>query len=144
MNLISWTPFRELDNLFERYARDLSVPRSTLVGGNGEWKPAASITESDTQYTIKADLPEVKREDIDVTVENGVLTIKGERHIEKSSEDEVEHRREVFYGSFSRSFSLPDDVDASAISADSKDGVLTVRLPKVKEERPEALSIKVK
>jgi len=143
MNLISWSPFREFDGLFDRYARDLSVPRGALLGRDAEWKPAASITESDKEYTIKADLPEVKNEDIDVKLDNGVLTIKGERHLEKSSEDEVEHRRESFYGSFSRSFSLPEDVDATAISAKSKDGVLTVRLPKAKENRPESLSIEV-
>jgi HSP20 family protein len=143
MNLINWTPFRELDSFFDRYARELSLPRAALSSSEMQWKPAATITENEKEYTIKADLPEVQRKDIDIKVENGVLTIKGERRVEKSSEDEIEHRREVFHGLFSRSFSLPEDVDAAAIVANSKDGVLTVHLPKVKEERAKALSIEV-
>jgi HSP20 family protein len=144
MNLISWTPFREFDSLLDRYAREFSLPRGTTPAGEVEWKPAATITESEKEYTIKADLPAVQRKDIDVSIDNGVLTIKGERREEKTHDDEVEHRREVYYGSFTRSFSVPDDVDDAAISADNKDGVLTVHLPKVKEKRPKALSIEVK
>ena len=143
MNLVSWTPFRELDSLFDRYTRDAFPTRSSLLGSEVQWKPAATITENDTEYTIKADLPEVERKDIDVNVENGVLTIKGERKIEKSTDDEREHRRETFHGTFSRSFSLPENVDEQNIAAESKNGVLIVHLLKAKEETPEALSIKV-
>lgn len=144
MNLISWTPFRELDSFFDRYARESLPLRQAALSGDAEWRPAASIIENDNEYTIKADLPEVERKDIDVSVENGVLTIKGERRYEKSTENELEHRREAFYGSFSRSFSVPENVDEKEIMAESKNGVLIVHLPKLKEERKEALSIKVK
>jgi len=85
----------------------------------------------------------VKKDDIDVSVANGVLTLSGERRYEKSSEDEKEHRRETFHGSFQRSFALPEDVDVEAIKADTKDGVLIVRLPKQATKKPEAVRIKV-
>ena len=144
MNLISWTPFRELDSLFDRYTRENFPARASLLGNETHWRPAASITENDDEYIIKADLPEVERKDIDVSVDNGVLTLKGERRVEKSSENEREHRRETFYGAFSRSFSIPENVDPKNIAAESKNGVLIVHLPKVKEEKQEAVSIKVK
>jgi len=142
MDLIRWSPFRELDDLFGRYTRGLESQPS-LLGENVKWRPAANITENDTEYTIKADLPEVKKDDIEVHVENGVLTISGERRIEKSAEDEKEHRRETFYGSFTRSFSLPENANADAISAESKDGVLVVHVPKAKVEKQKSVSIKV-
>ena len=144
MNLIRWSPFRDLDDLFGRYARGFENQElPSLLGDDVKWRPAANIVENDKEYTIKADLPEVKRDDIDVKVENGVLTISGERRIEKSSEDEKEHRRETFYGSFTRSFALPEDTDEQAISAESRDGVLPVHVPKTKSQKREAVSIKV-
>ena len=142
MDLIRWSPFRELDDLFGRYTRGLESQPS-LLGENVKWRPAANITENETEYTIKADLPEVKKDDIDVHVENGVLTISGERRIEKSAEDEKEHRRETFYGSFTRSFSLPENANPDAISAESRDGVLIVHVPKAKVEKQKSVSIKV-
>lgn len=143
MDLIRWSPFGDLDDLFGRYTRGIDSQLPSLLGENAKWRPAANITENDSEYTIKADLPAVKKEDIDVNVENGVLTISGERRIEKSSDDEKEHRRETFYGSFTRSFSLPENADADAISAESKDGVLVVHVPKAKVEKPKSVSIKV-
>ena len=142
MNLISWSPFRDLDDIFERFARNADLPGGSLAG-TSRWRPAANIVENDDEYTIRADLPEVKREDIDVNVENGVVTLSGERRVEKSSDGEKEHRRETFYGSFSRSFALPDNVDQSKISAESKDGVLVVHLPKLEKAQPKSISIKV-
>lgn len=143
MNLTTWSPFRDLDSLFDRFARDSAFPRGTLPEGDVQWRPAASIVENGKEFTIKADLPAVERKDIDINVENGVLTIKGERRYEKSADEEKEHRRESFYGLFSRSFALPDNVDESKITAESKNGVLTVHLPKTAPEKPKSLSIKV-
>jgi HSP20 family protein len=143
MNLVHWTPFRELENLFDRYARDQLAPRTGEGEGDVRWRPAASIVETAKEFTIRADLPAVKREDIDVSIDNGVLTLKGERRYEKSTDEETEHRRESFYGMFSRSFVLPENIDTTAISADTKDGVLTVHLPKAKEDKPKSLQIKV-
>ena len=142
MSLIRWNPLGELDDLFARFPRGLH-PRSTIVTEGVDWRPAANITENDKEYTIKADLPEVKKEDIDVTVREGVLTLSGERRYEKSTEDEKEHRRETFHGTFERSFSVPENVDVDAIKADTKDGVLIVHLPKKAVTKPESVSIKV-
>ena len=103
--------------------------------GNGEsqWSPSADISESKKEYLVKANLPDVDRSDIDVSVEDGVLTIKGERKHSKEEDDETLHRVETFYGEFLRSFSLPSSVDASNIKAEYKKGVLRVHLPKTKE-----------
>ena len=142
MNLTTWSPFRDLDTFFDRFAREPFLSRSVLEA-DAQWRPAASIVESKKEFTIRADLPAVERKDIEINVENGVLTIKGERRYEKAGDDEKEHRRETFHGVFTRSFALPDNVDESRISAESKDGVLTVHLPKTAAEKPRTLSIKV-
>jgi HSP20 family protein len=143
MNLISWSPFRELDDFFDRYSRELARVRSGAAENGMQWRPSADIVENDNEYTIKADLPEVKKDDIDIRIENGVLTLTGERRFEKSTEDEKEHRRETFYGSFARSFSLPDDVDVDKISAECKDGVLKLHLPKSEAKKPRSVEVKV-
>jgi HSP20 family protein len=142
MSLIRWNPLGELDDLFARFPRGLARQAAAL-GEGVDWRPAANITENDKEYTIKADLPEVKKDDIDVSVANGVLTLSGERRYEKSSEDEKEHRRETFHGSFLRSFALPENVDVEAIKADTRDGVLIVHLPKQAAKKPESVKIKV-
>lgn len=140
MNLISWSPFRELDDFFDRYTRELA---QRSVADGRQWRPSADIVENDNEYLIKADLPEVKKEDIDIRVENGVLTLSGERRVEKSTEGEKEHRRETYYGRFARSFALPEDVDVQKISAESRDGVLRVRLPKSEANKPRSIEVKV-
>ena len=148
MSLVTWSPFREFEDLFNRYNRLPSGRR--LRGGtaeNGdtvEWRPAANISETDKEYLIKAELPEVEKKDVEVSVHDGVITIKGERRFEKTDESEQQHRVESFYGSFARSFSLPADVDETQIKAESKDGVLTVRLPKTEVVQPKAIDIQVK
>ena len=134
MNIVNWTPFRDMEGFFDRYYNALG--RSPLAGNDAElrkkleWRPTVDISETDKQYLIKADLPEVKKEDVDVSVENGVLTISGERHYEAEEETETKHRIESMYGRFSRSFTLPSDADEAKISAKSKDGVLRVSIPK--------------
>ena len=143
MNLIRWNPFGDLDDFFGRLPRGVLGREISLPTEGVDWRPAANITETDKEYLIKADLPEVKKDDIDVKVTNGVLTLSGERRYEKSTEDEKEHRRETFHGTFQRSFSVPDDVEVDAIKADTKDGVLVIHLPKQAVKKPEAISIKV-
>ena len=147
MTLVSWSPLREFDDLFNRCNRSLGGRQ--LSGAEGqeeraEWRPLANISESDSEYLIKAELPEVNKEDVEVAVNDGVITIKGERRLEKKSEGEKQHRIESFYGSFARSFSLPADVDESGIHAESKNGVLVVHLPKTEVQRPKSIEIKVK
>jgi len=107
------------------------------------WAPTPNVSETDSEYHVRADLPAVKKEDVSVTIDNDVLTIAGERTFEKEEKSEKVHRRESFRGPFSRSLSLPDHANASGIRAESKDGVLTVHVPKTKTERTEAIEIKI-
>jgi HSP20 family protein len=114
------------------------------VGGEVEsWRPVADISETDKEYLIKAELPEVKKEDVQITLQDGIITISGERKHEKEHKDASEIRVESFYGSFSRSFSLPDNIDADNIKAESKDGVLRVRIPKLEAPKAKAKAIQV-
>jgi HSP20 family protein len=144
MNLVSWTPFGDTDDLYERLiGRPFSPKGLSLLGSDVQWRPVANVAETAKEYTIKVDLPEVSKKDIDVSVRDGILTIKGERRMEKESEGEKQHRRETFYGTFSRSFTLPEDVDQSKIEAECKDGVLRVELPKTEKAQPRPVEIKV-
>ena len=149
MNVVSWTPFRDMEGIFDRYNRLLGsrVPAGSagqFEGKEWDWRPNADISETKTEYLIKAELPEVDKDDVQVSVENGVLTISGERHFKKEEETETTHRVESMYGKFSRSFSLPSDVDEATISAESKNGVLKVRLPKIEQKVPKPIEISVK
>ncbi len=105
--------------------------------------PSVDITEDEKEYLVKADLPEVKKEDVKITVENGVLTITGERKFEKEEKDKKYHRVERSHGNFLRSFTLPDGADASKVNAEFKDGVLKVHLPKSDKAKPKAVEVKV-
>ena len=147
MNLVKWAPFRDMESFFDRYY-DL-LGRSPLTGTDLEasksleWRPRVDISETKKHYLIKAELPEVDKDDVHVSVENGILTISGERSYEKEDESETQHRVERIYGKFSRSFTLPGDADESNISAKSKKGVLKVRIPKTEETRDEPVRISV-
>ena len=147
MTIVNWSPFREFEDMFSRYNRLLS--RSLPTGESAEaevvqWRPAANISETDREYLIKAELPEVEKKDVEVTVNDGVITIRGERRYERTDDSEKQHRLESFYGSFARSFTLPADVDESKIYAESKDGVLKVHLPKTEARKPKPIDIQVK
>ena len=108
-----------------------------------QWSPLVDITEDEKQYVIKAELPEMKKEDVRLTVENDVLAISGERKFEKEEKGRKYHRVERAYGSFVRTFSLPEDADGSKVTADYKDGMLQVHLPKSEKAKPKAIEIKV-
>ncbi|MFA5907877.1 MAG: Hsp20/alpha crystallin family protein [Vicinamibacterales bacterium] len=111
---------------------------------NGRWVPAVDIFENGNQeLVLKAELPDMKREDITVVFENNTLTIKGERKFADDVKQEQFHRVERAYGTFSRSFSLPSSVDAGKIAADYKNGVLTVKLPFREETRPRTINVEV-
>jgi HSP20 family protein len=148
MTLVSWNPIREFEDVFGRYDRLLSALLPTATEGDtknaAQWRPAANIVETDQEYLIKAELPEVDKKDVEVTVHEGVITIRGERKYERSHESEKQHRVETAYGSFARSFNLPADVDEKRIVAESKDGVLKVHLPKLEIQKPKAIEIQVK
>jgi len=148
MSLIRWEPFTSSDEVFNRLLPSLfgRWPRSTLAG-NGDtkfdWAPSADISETEKEYLIRAELPAVKKEDVKVTVDQGMITIEGERKQEKEDKTERYHRVESFQGSFTRSFSLPENAHAEAIRCESKDGVLTVHIPKAQAEKTQAKRIPV-
>ena len=108
-----------------------------------EWSPLVDISEDDKEYLIKAELPDVKKEDVKVTAEEGTLTIMGERKFEKKEENRKYHRIERAYGTFARSFSLPNDASPAKVTAEFKDGVLTVHLVKDEKAKPQQIEVKV-
>jgi HSP20 family protein len=105
--------------------------------------PVANISESDKEYLIRYELPDVKKEDVKIAVADGVITISGERKLQREDKRENAIRVESIYGAFQRSFLLPENVDTKGIQAESKDGVLRVHIPKVKTEKSEPLAIEV-
>jgi HSP20 family protein len=148
MTLIRWEPFRELDDVFSRYSPyfgRLAAARSGAVeqGETPTWTPVANISETETDYLIKAELPEVSKEEVKVTVDENVITISGDRLRCAEHKDEKVHRVESFYGHFSRSFRLPEDADISAIQAESRNGVLKVRVPKTPAPKPRTVEVQV-
>jgi HSP20 family protein len=144
MNLMRWEPFEAMDLMFNRFPSFFRFDRPQL--GTGEyfdWSPATDISETDKEYLIRAALPAVKKEDVKVTYENGVLTLSGERRQQEEQKDEKFHRVENYYGNFSRTFALPDVIDEDAIKAESQDGVLTIHVPKAQSEVKKLTTIKV-
>lgn len=143
-----WNPLKDRDDLESRLATIFAHRGSTGNGGKEaltvtEWSPLVDIVEDEKQYLIKAELPEMKKEDVRLTVENDVLTISGERKYQKETTGQKHHRIERAYGSFMRSFSLPEDADGSKVTAEFKDGMLTVHLQKSEKAKPKAIEIKV-
>jgi HSP20 family protein len=139
MSIIRFDPF--IDLLTNRGPHDADF---ASWGGSGRWVPAVDIFENGKQeLVLKAELPDMKREDIQVVFENNTLTLKGERKLENDVKQEQFHRVERAYGTFSRSFSLPSTVDASKIGADYKNGVLTVTLPFREEAKPRTIKVEV-
>ena len=137
------TPFRDfpkLDSLFDEYLRlfnrRLPARFDANEAGNGWWAPTADISETKKEYLIQADLPDVKKSDIHISVSDGTITIDGERKRREEEKDETFHRIESMRGKFTRSFAIPSNVDENAIIAECKNGVLRVRLPKTKESEP--------
>lgn len=143
MNITRWEPFREVEEMLRQYSPFVGRALRRTGGDGSDWTPVADICETDKEFVIKAELPEVRKEDVKITLENGVITIAGERRHEKEHKDANEIRVESFYGTFSRSFVLPDNIDAKGILAESKDGVLRVRIPKTPATTPKAISVKV-
>jgi len=147
MTLVRWDPFRELEDMSERLNRVFSRPALRTNGKENltvaDWMPTVDISETEAEYLIKAELPEVKKEDVKVTVENGVLTLQGDRRQDKEEKGIKFHRVERSYGSFVRSFTLPESVDESSVKAEYKDGVLNLHLPKSERVKPKAIDVKV-
>ena len=143
MAIVRWEPARELETMeIDRLNRMFSDFYGEAF--SRAWVPPVDIYETDAdEVVVKAELPDMKREDISLTFENGVLTLKGERKVQQEVKKENYQRIERRHGSFSRSFTLPNTVDASRISASYKDGVLTIRLPQREEAKPKQIAVNV-
>ena len=146
--LTRWEPIREMEDLQTRLSTLFGRAPMRRTNGHeditlADWMPLADITEDEKEYLIKAELPELKREDVKVIVEHGVLTISGERKFEKEEKKKKFHRVERGYGTFVRSFTLPDDADGTKIKAEFKNGLLTVHLPKSESAKPKQIEINV-
>ena len=145
--LMRWDPFRELEDMSDRLNRMFARPAVRTNGKEtltvADWSPTVDISETDGEYLIKAELPEVKKDDVKVTLEDGILTIQGERRREKDEKTTKYHRVERSYGSFVRSFRLPDQVDENGVKAEYRDGMLNLRIPKSEKAKPRAIEVKV-
>jgi HSP20 family protein len=143
-----WSPLKDREELESRLATIIGLREATGNGGKealtvAEWSPLVDITEDEKEYLIKAELPDMKKEDVRLRVENDVVTISGERKFEMEDKGTKHHRIERAYGSFVRSFSLPEDSDGSKVTANYKDGMLHVHLLKSEKAKPKAIEIKV-
>ncbi len=143
-----WDPFRDLNDLSGRLSAILGrAPRRTDGGKEAmtvaEWEPSVDILEDDKEYLIKADLPEVKKDDIKVSIQDDVLSLSGQRTFVKEEKSRKYHRVERAYGSFARSFVLPDDADPGKVLAEFRDGVLKVHLPKSEQAKIRSIDVKI-
>jgi HSP20 family protein len=144
MTLTRFDPFRDLAILQDRMNRLFTDYGAREEGALSAWAPAVDIFENEKkELVLKVELPDVKREDVAVTVENNTLSLSGERKFDGEVKKEHYHRIERAYGSFSRSFSLPTTVDTTKIAAEFKNGVLTVRLPFREEAKPRSINVEV-
>ena len=154
MSLIRWNPVRdlttipsdlfgmqrEINRMFDNFFRGIQEEDSSFSA----WTPAVDIAEHDDAYLVKVELPGVSKDDVKITLESNILTIRGEKKQEKETKKENYHRMERSYGSFQRSFTLPSTVKSDKIDAVYKDGILTVTLPKEEEAKPKQIEVKVK
>ena len=150
MNAISrWDPFTELEDLQSRLSTLFG--RAPVKKGSdnrealsvAQWAPLVDISEDEKEYLVKAELPEVKKDEVKVSVQNDVLSITGERKYEKEEKNKKVHRIERAYGSFARTFTVPEDADAEQVSAEFKDGILQVHLPKTEKIKPKSIEVQV-
>src|SRR5207249_6735870 len=148
--LITWNQLREMEEATQnRFNRFLGGFPNRISSGEthslavADWAPEVDINQDDHEYLLKADLPEMKKEDVSVAVEDGILCVSGERKSEKEDQKRKFHRIERSYGSFRRSFTLPDDTDSKKVTAEFRDGVLKVHLPTTAIAKTKALQVKV-
>ncbi|HKP01347.1 MAG TPA: Hsp20/alpha crystallin family protein [Nitrospiraceae bacterium] len=148
MTLVRWDPFRELEDVSDRLNQMFQRPALARTNGKetmvvADWAPSVDVSETEGGYQIKAEIPDVKKEDVKVTLEDGVLTIQGEQKQEKEEKGKRYHRVERSYGRFVRSFTLPDVIDEEKVKAEFKDGILNLALPKSEKAKPKAIEVKV-
>ena len=141
MNTLSiWNPIHEMDELFHNRL-------ASVLGGEGAqsvaWSPVVDIEETELNYMIRAELPGLSKEKVKVTVEDGVLTLSGERDLERKVEGKTFHHIERSHGTFTRSFTLPENAEAESVSANYKDGLLEIRGAKSEEALPKSIEVRV-
>ena len=145
MAIVRYDPFRDLRTLQEEVNRLFSHNLGPSFGeegiARGAWNPNVDIYENKDQIVLEAELPGMNREDFDLTIENSVITLRGERHFEKKHETDNYHRVERSYGSFTRSFTLPQTVSGDGVKAEYRDGVLRVTLPKREETKARRIEV---
>ena len=148
--LITWNPLREMDEAQNRFNPFFLAGFPNRMGSGeihsltvADWSPEVDISEDNRGYLLKADLPEMKKDDVRVTVEDGILNVSGERKTEKEDQKRKFHRIERSHGNFRRSFTLPEDADSTKVTAEFRDGVLKVHLPTTTKARTRALEVKV-
>jgi len=142
MTLMRWAPWAELENMNRRLGPLFDDSSFSSGTETGQWAPSVDIRETDDALVLQAELPGIEKKDVRIEVKDGVLTISGERRYEKEVKEENVHRVERAYGKFSRSFSLPTNVDADKVDATMKNGVLEVRLSKRENAKPKAITIR--
>lgn len=147
-NLARWNPISEFEEMMNRYNRLFGLSRPVEREGRdlfsrSDWAPAVDIKETPEAFLVEAELPGMAKDDVKVTVHDGVLTIQGERKSEEESKDRKHHRIERVYGSFLRRFTLPDNVDENSVSAKFKDGLLTLTIQKAEPKEPKAIEVEV-
>ena len=143
---LDFDPFRDFEERMRQFFGMGLAPSGRLEENWSltTWAPACDIYETDNEIVVKAELPEVKKEDVHVSIDNNLLTIRGERKLSEETKRENYHRLERRYGAFTRSFTLPSFADTSKINAEFKDGMLRVTLPKREEAKPKQIEVKVK
>ena len=146
--LTRWDPFRELEDMQNRLSSFLDRRQRNVTDGKesitvAQWIPLVDVGEDDNGYFLKAELPEIQKDQIKITVENGVLVISGERRFEEEQKGQKFHRIERAYGSFARSFTLPDNADPNKVSAEFKEGLLSVRIAKSEAARPKQIEVNI-
>ena len=156
MSIVRWNPARELatfpgdvinmqreiNKMFDNFFRGGTLEDGSL--GSSVWTPAVDVEERDDEYQVKVELPGVNKDDVKITMQDNVLTIRGEKKQEKESKNSNYHRVERSYGSFQRSFTLPTSVKHDKIEASYKEGILTIGLPKAEDAKPKHIEVKVK
>lgn len=142
---IRWEPFRNSNSLQDHFNRlfESAYPNRSSESSVTTWAPAVDIYETENELVLKADLPDINEKDLDIRIENSTLTVRGERKFEKQVNEDNYLRVERSYGSFSRSFTLPNTINTEAIRAEYKNGVLTVQMPKRAESKPKQVKVNV-
>lgn len=142
MSIVRWNPFREMEDLFDRGAL-VSGGMGQKLLNEGDWSPKVDIIETDKNFSLKMEIPDVSKKDVKIAVEQGILTISGERKMEAEEEGKTFHRVERYHGSFRRSFYLPDNTDQTHVDASFKDGMLNVTIPKIANPKQKSIEVQI-